>query len=99
MTQRAKQLLATMRRSTGLTQAQFARLTGRAEATVSHHENQGVIPATFSEWLARVREIRTESGQAVIVIDMPFATPSGEYRRAAIVSTKNGVPTEKTDTP
>lgn len=66
---------------TRLTQNQFAHLTGRVERTVNQHVNDGVIPDSFVFWLDSIEEIQTRSGQAVIVLAMPYRTPIGEYRR------------------
>lgn len=70
-----------MLEQTGLSQNQFAHLTGRVERTVNQHANEGVIPDSLVFWLDSVEEIQTRSGQAVIVVGMPYRTPIGEYRR------------------
>jgi hypothetical protein len=68
----------------GLTQYLFSLLRGVDERTVNAHLNGGVIPVTAKDYLNRVALVRTYPGGAVIYLDMPMQTPTGEYRREAV---------------
>lgn len=81
MAVRARGLFRRMLEQTHLSQYAMGALLGWAEKTVWNYANGAGIPSSTAEWLGRVESITVEAGRATIVVQLPHAKQSGEYRR------------------